>query len=143
MSAGAGIHSRPDPSDNVPMAFAALTLADGRTVFLGVASVWQTGHDVDGELYSPGWMLRHDGPRGENWTQAITVGEVMELAPTHSALILEKSRALLRELRIQSRDHGLGRQRVYNELVADFEREIEVAIAALTGGAASPGSGAG
>ena len=115
------------------MAFASYTLSDDRMVFLGVSTVWQTGRDVEGELYSPGWALRHDGPRGDSWTEAITVSQVIKLAPNHGVLILEKSQALLHELRVQMKQHELENQRVYVELVADFEREIDDAITLLTG----------
>ena len=115
------------------MAFASYTLADERTVFLGVSTIWQTGRDIEGELYSPGWALRHDGPRGDSWTEGVTVSQVIALAPNHSALILEKSQALLHELRVQTKQHGLENQRVYLELVADFEREIDAAVTLLTG----------
>jgi len=107
------------------MAFASYTLADGRTVFLGVSTIWQTGREIEGELYSPGWVVRHDGPREDTWTEAITVSEVIALAPDHSALILDRSRELLHELRVQMKQHALEQERVYCELVADFEREID------------------
>jgi hypothetical protein len=115
------------------MAFATYTLGDGRAVFLGVSTVWKTGQEIDGELYSPGWVLRHDGPRDESWTEAITVSRLIALAPDHGSLILDRSRALLHELRVQMKQHSLERERVYCELVADFEREIDDAITLLTG----------
>ena len=115
------------------MAFASYTLADERVVFLGVSTIWQTGREIEGELYSPGWALRHEGPRGDSWTEGITVSQVIALAPDHSTLILDQSRALLHELRVQTKQHGLENQRVYLELVADFETEIDDAITLIAG----------